>query len=75
MFALPGLPALAAKSRGDRPCRKAAKRRVFYGTEPVTDEKFVINGAEITPGSRCIVAASQEEARAVAVAHRYFRHF
>jgi hypothetical protein len=66
MFALPGLPALAAKSRGDHPCRKAAEQRVFYGTESVTDEKFVVNGAEVTPGSSCIVAATQEGARAVA---------
>jgi hypothetical protein len=48
MFALPGLPALAAKSRGDCPCRKAAEQRDFSGTEPVTDEKAVINGAEVT---------------------------
>ena len=48
MFALPGLPALAAKSRGDHPCRKAAEQRVFYGTESVTDEKLVVNGAEVT---------------------------
>ena len=48
MFALPGLPALAAKSRGNHPCRKAAERRVFYGTESVTDEKLVVNGAEVT---------------------------
>lgn len=31
MFALPGLPALAAKSRGDHPCRKAAAQRAFTG--------------------------------------------
>jgi hypothetical protein len=60
MFALPGLPALAAKSRGGHPCRKAAEQRDFYGTESVTDEKFVVNDAEVTPGSSCIVAASQE---------------
>jgi hypothetical protein len=50
MFALPGLPALAAKPRGDHPCCKAAEQRVFYGTERVTDEKFVVNGAAVTPG-------------------------
>ena len=66
MFALPGLPALAAKSRGDHPCRKAAEQRDSYGTERVTDEKVVVNGAEVTPGSSCIVAASQEGARAAA---------
>ena len=66
MFALPGLPALAAKSRGDDPCRKAAEQRDFYGTERVTDEKVVVNGAEVTPGSSCIMAASQEGARAAA---------
>jgi len=48
MFALPGLPALAAKSRGNHPCRKAAEQRDLYGTESVTDEKFVVNGAEVT---------------------------
>jgi hypothetical protein len=64
MFALPGLPALAAKSRGDHPCREVAEQRDFYGTEPVTDEKVVVNGAEVTLGSNCIVAASQEGARA-----------
>jgi hypothetical protein len=31
MFALPGLPTLAAKSRGDHPCRKAAEQRDFTG--------------------------------------------
>jgi hypothetical protein len=31
VFALPGLPALAAKSRGDHPCRKAAEQRDFTG--------------------------------------------
>jgi hypothetical protein len=31
MFALPGLPALAAKSRGDHPCRKSAAQRAFTG--------------------------------------------
>jgi hypothetical protein len=66
MFALPGLPALAAKSRGDHPCRKAAAQRDFFGTESVTDEKVVVNGAEVTPGSSCLVAASQEGARAAA---------
>jgi hypothetical protein len=60
MFALPGLPALAAKSRGDHSCRKADKQRIFYGPESVTGEKFVVNGAEVTPGSSCIVAANQE---------------
>ena len=66
MFALPGLPALAAKSRGDRPCRKAAEQRDSYGTERVTDEKVVVNGAEVTHGSSCIMTASQEGARAAA---------
>jgi hypothetical protein len=31
MFALPGLPALAAKSRGDYSCRKAADSAIFTG--------------------------------------------
>jgi hypothetical protein len=61
MFALPGLPALAAKSRGNRPCHKAAGQRDFYD-QRVTDEKFVVNGAEVAPVSSCIVAVSQEKA-------------
>ena len=70
MFALPGLPALAAKSRGDHPCRKAAERRDFYGTERVTDEKFVVNGAEVAPGSVALWLRAWSERERWRVTHR-----
>ena len=50
---------MAAKARSDHPCRKAVDQRDFTGTESVTDEKVVVNVAEVVPGSIRIMAASQ----------------
>ena len=66
MFALPGLPALAAKSRGDHPCRKAAEQRDFTGPSLLLMRKSWSMVLRSLPGSSCIVVASQEGARAAA---------